>query len=402
MDRVFFKNYLAQTSPEPMAFPITKAIGSKLYDDNGCAYIDLIGGISVSSIGHCHPNVVAAIKQQAEQYLHVMVYGEAILSPQVQYAELLTSLLPKDLDNVYFTNSGAEAVEGAMKLAKRYTGRSEIIACHNSYHGSTQGALSLFGDEYFRNSFRPLLPGIRHIRHNNLLDISAITHKTAAVVVEVVQGEAGCLVPDSEWLLAIRNKCTETGTLLIFDEIQTGFGRTGSLFAFQDFNVTPDVLLLGKALGGGMPLGAFISNKVIMDSLTVQPILGHMTTFGGHPVSCAAGMAALKTILSEQLIEQVAEKEKLFRSLLVHPNILDIRGKGLMLAVQLPSFDAVKALIRKCCIENCLTADNKLSIFTDWFLFASDCIRIVPALNITNEEIQQACAIINQALNELS
>lgn len=401
MDRLFFKNYLAQTSPEPMAFPITKAKGSILTDSQGNNYIDLIGGISVSSIGHGHANVVEAIRYQAVQYLHVMVYGEAILSPQVQYAARLVELLPAQLNNVYFTNSGAEAVEGAMKLAKRATGKTEIIACHHSYHGSTQGAMSLFGDEYFRNKFRPLLPDIRHIQHNVIDQLDEITTKTAAVIVEVVQGEAGCLVPQHEWLQLLREKCTETGALLIFDEIQTGFGRTGTLWAFQDFGVEPDVLLLGKALGGGMPLGAFIASKKLMDELTYNPILGHMTTFGGHPVSCAAGLAALNVIVAENLVASVQEKEMQFRSLLVHPKIKAVRGKGLMLAVQLESFDMVKALIQKCCVDYCTATRGKTSIFTDWFLFASDCIRIVPALNISSEEIELACTVLIDALNEL-
>lgn len=401
MDRQFFKKYLAQTTGESMSFPVTKADKCFLYDSNDNVYIDLIGGISVSAVGHSHPRVVDAIREQAGKYLHVMVYGEAVLAPQVRYAKMLVDLLPSPLDNVYFTNSGAEAVEGAMKLAKRYTGRTEFIACHHSYHGSTQGAMSIFGDESFRNAFRPLLPDVRHISHNNMADLQHISAHTAAVIVEVVQAEAGCLVPGREWLLALREKCTETGTLLIFDEIQSGFGRTGTLWAFEDYGVVPDVLLLGKALGGGMPLGAFIASKAVMDTLTYQPILGHMTTFGGHPVSCAAGMAALEVILEDRLVDGVAGKSGLFRSLLRHPAIKEVRGKGLMMAVVLESFDAVLKLIDCICLKNAAQPTNKIGVFTDWFLFAPDCVRIVPPLNIDEDSIREACRIILQELENI-
>lgn len=401
MDRQFFKKYLAQTTQESMCFPITKADKCFLYDTNNNAYIDLIGGISVSAVGHGHPKVVKAVCDQAEKYLHVMVYGEAVLSPQVQYAKMLADMLPASLDNVYFTNSGAEAVEGAMKLAKRYTGKTGFVACDHSYHGSTQGAMSIFGDESFRNAFRPLLPDIRHIKHNCMQDLIHITEQTAAVIVEVVQAEAGCLVPDREWLQALRQQCTATGALLVFDEIQSGFGRTGPLWAFEDYGVVPDILLLGKALGGGMPLGAFIASKEIMDTLTFQPILGHMTTFGGHPVSCAAGMAALGVLQEEKLTEGVAAKSELFRSLLCHPKIREVRGKGLMLAIVLESFDAVKRLIDRICLQNTGAVTNKLGVFTDWFLFAPDCIRIVPPLNIEEETIREACRIILEELENI-
>lgn len=401
MDRQFFKKYLAQTTQESMCFPITRAEKCFLYDTNDNVYIDLIGGISVSAVGHGHPDVVKAVCDQAERYLHVMVYGEAVLSPQVQYAKMLVELLPAPLDNVYFTNSGAEAVEGAMKLAKRYTGRTGFVACHHSYHGSTQGAMSIFGDESFRNAFRPLLPDVCHISHNSMDDVVHITDRTAAVIIEVVQAEAGCRVPDKAWLQAVRERCTETGTLLVFDEIQSGFGRTGILWAFEDYGVVPDILLLGKALGGGMPLGAFIASKSIMDTLTFQPILGHMTTFGGHPVSCAAGMAALKVIREEKLAEGVAAKSELFRSLLHHPKIKEVRGKGLMLAIVLESFDAVLKLIDGICLRNTALPTNKIGVFTDWFLFAPDCIRIVPPLNIDDASVKEACRIILEELENI-
>ena len=273
------------------------------YDTNGKEYIDLIGGISVANIGHRHPKVIEAIKKQLDAYMHVMVYGEFIESPQVQYAKLLTDNLPASLNSVYFTNSGAEAIEGSMKLAKRVTNRTQIIAFKNSYHGSTQGALSIIGDEYWRNAFRPLLPDVLHLEYNSFESLDEISEKTACVIAETVQAEAGIIVPSKEWMQALRKKCTETGTLLILDEIQAGFGRTGKLWGFENFEIVPDVLVLGKALGGGMPLGAFIADKKLMDAFTENPVLGHITTFGGHPVCCAAGMAAMKVLLEEKIID---------------------------------------------------------------------------------------------------
>ncbi len=393
--RQLFLQHLAPTTFEPMALPIVKAQGHSMYDDAGKEYIDLIGGISVCNVGHCHPKVVTAIKEQAEKYLHVMVYGEVVQSPQVQYAAMLASHLPAMLDSVYFTNSGAEAVEGAMKLAKRSTGRFEIIACNNSYHGSTQGALSILGDEYWRNAYRPLLPAIRHINHNDFASLDVITEQTAAIILEPIQAEGGILVPDVKWMQALRAKCDETGTLLILDEIQTGFGRTGKLWAFEHFGIVPDVLLLGKALGGGMPLGAFIASKNLMDNLADKPILGHITTFGGHPVSCAAGMAAMEALLEEKMMESVAEKEQLFIAMLQHKAIKSLRSKGLMMAVQLQDFDTVKKVISYCLQR------EATGVFTDWFLFASDCIRIVPPLAISNEAIRRACSILIEALDSL-
>jgi acetylornithine/N-succinyldiaminopimelate aminotransferase len=403
-ERQLFQKHLAPTSLEPMALPVSSAKGSILYDDNGKEYIDLIGGISVCNVGHCHPKVVKAIQEQAEKYLHVMVYGEVIQSPQVQFATLLAKHLPDSLNTVYFTNSGAEAVEGAMKLAKRLTGRTEIIACHNSYHGSTQGALSLIGDEYWRNAYRPLLPDVRHVWHNDFNSLEYITKHTACIILETVQAEGGVLVPQVAWMQALREKCDATGTLLILDEIQVGFGRTGTLWGFEQFGIVPDVLLLGKALGGGMPLGAFIASHEKMQALADKPVLGHITTFGGHPVSCVAGKAALEALLEENMLQDVFKKEKLFLSLLRHDAIKIVRSKGLMLAVELENFDSVKAVIANCIegfsIAGVDGAETIKGVFTDWFLFAANCIRIVPPLTITETEIKMACYLLLQAIDK--
>ncbi|MCC6290422.1 MAG: aspartate aminotransferase family protein [Chitinophagaceae bacterium] len=392
---LFFK-HLAQTSPAPLGLEIVKAEGALLYDAAGKEYIDLIGGISVANVGHRHPRVVKAIKKQLDAYLHIMVYGEFIESPQVQYAKLLVDYLPASLNSVYFTNSGAEAVEGAMKLAKRVTGRTQIIAFNKSYHGSTQGALSIMGDEYWRNSFRPLLPGVLHFDYGSDEVFGYINNQTACVIAETVQAEAGIIAPAKEWIQALRKKCSEAGTLLILDEIQTGFGRTGKLWGFENFNIVPDILLLGKALGGGMPLGAFITDKNLMWSLTDQPVLGHITTFGGHPVSCAAGMAAMQALLDEKIIEQVKQKEQLFRQLLVHPEIKSVRSFGLWLAVEFESFETNKKILDKC-IDASGRFQRPDAVLTDWFLFASSCLRISPPLIITDEQIKKACEIILQA-----
>ena len=306
--RELFFRHLAQTSAAPLGLEIVKAEGSILYDVHGKRYIDLIGGISVANVGHRHPKVTEAIKKQIDAYLHIMVYGEFVETPQVQYAKLLTDHLPHSLNSVYFTNSGAEAVEGAMKLAKRVTNRTQIMAFNNSYHGSTQGALSIIGSEYWRNAFRPLLPGIVHYDYGSFDALDEITEQTACVMVETVQAEAGIIAPPVSWMQALRKKCTEVGVLLILDEVQTGFGRTGKLWGFEHFGIIPDILVLGKALGGGMPLGAFIAGKQIMDALTDNPVLGHITTFGGHPVCCAAGMAAMKVLLEEKMIDSSEKK----------------------------------------------------------------------------------------------
>lgn len=402
-ERQLFLNHIAPTSLESMAFPIRRAEGTILFDEHNNKFIDLIGGISVANVGHGHPAIVKAVQDQAAAYMHVMVYGEAVLSPMVQYGAQLASLLPKSLDCVYFVNSGAEAVDGAMKLAKRYTNRSEIISCYNSYHGSTQGAMSLMSDHTFTNAFRPLLPQIRHIYHNNFEELEKISSATAAIVVEVVQAEGGVLAADPTWLTALRQKCTETGTLLIFDEIQTGFGRTGKLWAFEHYNVVPDILLLGKALGGGMPMGAFIASKEMMKTLAHDPILGHMTTFGGHPVCCAAGKAALDIILSEKIIDNVETKGQLFESLLQHPKIKRINRKGLMMSVSLGSFENVKKFIELATLNPSHKPQEEeiAGIFTDWFLFNAHSFRIVPPLNINDEHIQKACDIIKYHLDRI-
>ncbi len=388
--REIFLRHVAQTSIAPLALEIVKAEGALLYDINGKEYIDLIGGISVANVGHRHPKVIQAIKDQLDAYLHIMVYGEFIETPQVQFAKLLTDHLPSSLNSVYFTNSGAEATEGAMKVAKRFNGRTEIIAFNNSYHGSTHGALSVIGSEYWRNAFRPLLPGVLHFDYNSTEAINVITEKTCCVIMETVQGEAGIVAPFKDWIQALRKKCSETGTLLIVDEIQTGFGRTGKLWGFEYFDIIPDILLLGKALGGGMPLGAFIADQKLMSVLTENPVLGHITTFGGHPVCCAAGLAALKALLDEEMINVAKRKEELFKSLLVHKKIRSVRSFGLWLAVEFDSFEANKKIIDHC-IAN--------GVLTDWFLFASNCLRISPPLIISEEQIKKSCAVLLNAVN---
>ena len=390
--RELFLRHIAQTSPAPLALEIVKAEGCTLTDASGKTYIDLIGGISVANVGHRHPVVIDAIQKQLDAYLHIMVYGEFIESPQVQYAKLLTEHLPQNLNSVYFTNSGAEAVEGAMKLAKRVTGRTQLIAFNDSYHGSTQGALSIMGDEYWRQAYRPLLPDVLHLRYNHFESLGEISNQTACVVVETVQAEAGVIAPAKDWMQALRKKCTETGTLLVMDEIQAGFGRTGKLWGFEHFNIEPDVLLLGKALGGGMPLGAFIADKQLMDAFTENPVLGHITTFGGHPVCCAAGMAAMKALLEEGHIEKVKQKESLFLSLLESEKIKAVRSFGLWLAVEFDSFETNKKVIDTCI---------KAGVLTDWFLFASNCLRISPPLVILEEEIEKACGVISEACLKL-
>lgn len=391
-NRQLFLQYVAQTSDAPLALEIVKAEGMYLYDAQGKRYLDMIAGVSVCNIGHSHPEVIKAVQKQAEEYMHLIVYGEFIESPQVKYAELLTEHLPPSLNSVYFTNSGAEAVEGAMKLAKRFTGRSEIIAFKNSYHGSTQGALSIIGDEYMRNAYRPLLPGISHLQYNDQDIIRQITHKTACVIAETVQGEAGIIIPDKQWLQDLRKRCNETNTLLVLDEVQCGLGRNGTLWAFEQFNVVPDILVLGKALGGGMPLGAFVAGKKIMQALTFNPALGHITTFGGHPVCCAAGLAAFSVLLKEKLIQEVSEKEKLFRKLLGYRKIKAVRSRGLMMAVEFNSFEMNKKVIDRC-IES--------GVLTDWFLFSPQSMRIAPPLIISEEQIRMACKTILEAVDAI-
>jgi acetylornithine/succinyldiaminopimelate/putrescine aminotransferase len=362
-----------------------------MYGSGGKKYLDLISGIAVSNLGHSHPGVVKAVREQAERYMHLMVYGEFIEYPQVAFAKRLTEFLPGKLDNVFFTNSGAEATEGAMKLAKRATGRSQFISFQGGYHGSTQGALSIMGDEHFKRKFRPLLPGISQLEFNNVSDLEKISCRTAAVIVEFIQAESGVTVASKKFIGRLREKCDETGVLLIADEAQTGFGRTGKMFAFEHYGIIPDILLLAKALGGGMPLGAFIASKALMSALSENPALGHISTFGGHPVSCAAGLAAFEIMLRENLAGQVEEKGKLFEDILVHPKIRSKKRAGLMMALEFDSFEMNKKIIDRC-IES--------GVVTDWFLFAPQCMRIAPPLIIKEEEIKFACKVIRESINE--
>ena len=361
-----------------------------MYGHEGQRYLDLISGIGVSNIGHRHPRVLQAIHHQLDKYLHLMVYGEFVQAPQAQLAHALSKTLPARLNNTYLLNSGTEAVEGALKLAKRYTGRTELVSCFNAYHGSTQGALSMNGSESFKNAFRPLLPDVRHIRYNVTEDLAHITERTAAVLIETVQGEGGVRVPEKEYLQQLRARCTQTGTLLILDEIQCGFGRTGTFWAFEQFEIEPDILLCAKGMGGGMPIGAFIAPQEVMAAFKTDPILGHCTTFGGHPVSCAASLATLQVIQEENLLAEVPQKAALFRELLVHPRIREIRNCGLMMAVEFESFEVLKAVIDQAILNG---------VLTDWFLFCDNSMRIAPPLVITEAQIREACAVILSAID---
>ncbi len=396
-NRHFFYQHLAQTSPAPLALDIVKAEGCMLYDASGKEYIDLIGGISVCNVGHRHPKVVEAIKKQADEYLHVMVYGELVQSPQVAYAKALTTALPPSLNSVFFTASGSEATEGAMKLSKRATGRTQMISFKNSYHGSTQGALSVMGSEYWQQAFRPLLPDVLQLRYGYLEDLENISNNTACVIAETIQAEVGVNRPSNEWMLALRKKCDDTGALLILDEIQCGFGRNGTLWAFTQFDIVPDILLLGKAIGGGMPLGAFVAEKRLMDLFTQNPVLGHINTFGGHPVCCAAGMAAFEVLKTEISFEEIKLKSNLFISLLQHPSIKAVHAEGLMIAVHFDNYTSNKAVIDE------LVAGpwDSLGVFTDWFLFADNALRIAPPLTISTAEINTTCAKIIAAVNKV-
>lgn len=379
---------MAQTTDFPLMLEIEKAEGVYMYGPDNKKYIDLISGIGVSNIGHRHPAVIQAILDQTERYLHLMVYGEYVQTPQTALADALSKTLPAPLTSTYLVNSGSEAVEGAIKLAKRYTGRTEIISCYNAYHGSSQGALSLGGNESFKRAYRPLLPGIRHFRFGEAEDLSLISKHTAAVIIETVQGEAGVRIASKAYFQALRKACDESGALLILDEIQSGFGRTGRFWAFEHYEIVPDIVVSAKGMGGGMPIGAFISSKAIMDSLKNNPILGHITTFGGHPVSAAASLATVGVLHNGSLIEEVDKKASLFKKLLVHPKINGIRNKGLMMAIEFGSFDILKPVIDKA-IE--------LGVVTDWFLYCDDAMRIAPPLTITDDEIKEACDIILKA-----
>ena len=390
-NRQLFLLHLGQTSATPMMLEIVRAKGVFMYGTDGKEYMDLISGVSVSNTGHGHPRVIEAIKKQIDAYLHLMVYGEMIQGPQVKYAERLAGILPPELSSCYFVNSGSEAVEGALKLAKRFTGKSRIISFKNSYHGSTHGALSIQGSELYRNSFRPLLPDTLQIGFNDEKSLDEINSRTACVIIEPVQGEAGIIWPKNAFLEKIRNRCNATGTLLIFDEIQTGFGRIGQMFAIDRFGVVPDILLLAKALGGGMPLGAFISSKEIMSSLITNPTLGHITTFGGHPVCCAAGLASLDVIIEEKLAEKCNHKSVIFKRELKHPLITDVRGEGLLLAVQLsdPQF-----------IHYVIAHAPDYGLILDYFLFCDNAFRIAPPLTISEDEISWACIQMRKLLDD--
>ncbi|MBQ8863500.1 MAG: aspartate aminotransferase family protein [Rikenellaceae bacterium] len=391
-----FLTHVGQTSPSPMLVEVERAEGVFFYTPEGKRYFDLISGVSVSNVGHANPQVVEAVCAQARDYMHVMVYGEMVERPHVEYATRICSLLPEGLDSVYFLNSGAEAVEGALKLAKRYTGRGEIVSMRRAYHGSTHGSLSIMGapeGEYYKGAFRPLLPGVTSIEFNHTEQLSAITRSTACVIMEPVQGEAGVRLPDQGWLQAVRQRCDEVGALLIFDEIQTGLGRTGEMFALQKYGVVPDIVCVAKAFGGGMPLGGFISSHTIMNSLTCAPVLGHISTFGGHPVCCAAGLAALNYILDNRLVEQVEAKGALYEELLGgHPQVLEIRRSGLLMAVELGASDKLYRMME---------LFKQEGILSDWFLFCDTAFRISPPLTITNDEIRASVEIINHCLNQL-
>ena len=389
--RQLFLEHVGQTSDNPMMLEVERAEGIYLYGRDGKRWIDLISGVSVSAVGHGNRQVIDAICSQAQDYLHLMVYGEAVESPQVRYAQRIASLLPDPLDTVYFVNSGSEAVEGALKLAKRYTGRTEIIYYKNAYHGSTHGSLSVMGGEEYRNAYRPLLPDTRQIRFNEPADLRYVTPRTACVIIEPVQGEGGIFPADRDYLQALRDRCDQTGTLLIYDEIQTGLGRTGTLYFFQQYGIVPDILCTAKAFGGGMPLGAFIASNRIMSVLKTNPGLGHITTFGGHPVCYAAGLAALEYILSERLTEQADAKGALYESLLAgHPLVREIRRTGLLLGVEFGDSELTARIV--------LRAIDR-GLMTEWFLFHDTAMRIAPPLTITDAEIRESCEILLEVLN---
>ena len=391
-----FLRHVGQTSPSPMLIEVARAEGSFFYTPEGKRYFDLVAGVSVSNVGHANPEVVEAVQRQAADYMHVMVYGELVERPQVEYARRITELLPGGIDSLYFVNSGAEAVEVALKLAKRYTGRTELISMRRAYHGSTHGAMSMMGapeGEEWKAEFRPLLPDVKSIRFNVFEDLQKITTRTAGVLCEVVQGEAGVRLPNPEWLKALRERCTEVGALLIFDEIQTGMGRTGEMFASVKYGVTPDVVCLAKAFGGGMPLGGVASNKQILDAFTHDPCLGHITTFGGHPVCCAAGLAALNYLINNNIVEQVEQKGALFEKLLCpHPRILEIRRSGLLLALELGKAEYLYRLME---------IFKEIGIMSDWFLYCDTAFRISPPLTISEAEIEECCILIREALDRL-
>ena len=388
-----FIQYQAQTSPYPLGMEVSHAVGSYIYDNNNNRYLDFVAGVSACSLGHQHPRVNQAIKDQLDLYSHVMVYGEYSQSPAVEYCKLMASLLPAPLDKTYLVNSGTEAIEGALKLARRVTGRSQLISCHNAYHGNTMGSLSVMGFEERKQVFRPLIPDVEFITFNNEADLEKITTKTAGILLETIQGGAGFIQPENGFLKKIRKRCDEVGAMMILDEIQPGFGRTGKLFGFQNYDVVPDIVVMGKGMGGGMPVGAFTASAAKMDLLSHNPKLGHITTFGGHPVIAAACLATLKEITETSLMSDALAKEKLFRELLVHPLIEEVRGKGLMLAAMTKNADITNEVILKC-------QDRGLILF--WLLFEACAIRITPPLTISEEEIREGCAIILEVMDEVA
>lgn len=387
-----FLKYQAQTSPYPLGMEVVYAKGSYIFDINNKKYLDFTSGVSACTLGHQHERVNQAIKDQLDKYSHVMVYGEYSQSPAVEYCKLLASLLPEPLEKTYLVNSGTEAIEGALKLARRVTGRSQLISCHNAYHGNTMGSLSVMGFEQRKQIFRPLIPDIDFITFNNEADLDKITEKTAGILLETIQGGAGFIEPENDFLKKVRKRCTEVGAMMILDEIQPGFGRTGTLFGFQNYDVVPDILVMGKGMGGGMPVGGFTASAAMMDLLSHNPKLGHITTFGGHPVIAAACLATLKEITETNLIVATLEKEKLFKSLLVHPLIKEIRGKGLMLAAMTENATITNEVILKC-------QDKGLILF--WLLFEPNAIRITPPLTISEQEIREGCAIMIEVMNEV-
>lgn len=389
-NRQLFLQHLAQTTDFPMLIEVEKAEGIHLFGPEGQTYIDLISGIGVSNVGHRHPKVLEAIQQQLDKYLHLMVYGEYVQSPQVSLAKALCDTLPESLNNVYFVNSGSEAIEGALKLAKRYTGKPNFISCVDAYHGSSHGALSIGGNEIFKRAYRPLLPGVNHIHYGSFSDLEKIDDHTAGVIIETIQGEAGIRVACKEYFKAVRKRCDETGALLILDEIQCGFGRTGKFWAFEHFEIVPDIVVSAKGMGGGMPIGAFVANQEIIAVFKNNPLLGHITTFGGHPVSAAASLATIQILKEGNLLDIVDDKAALIISLLKHPKIKAIRNKGLMMAVEFESFEVLKPIIDRAI---------QLGVITDWFLFCDDSMRIAPPLTITEDEIREACKLILKAID---
>ncbi|MDN3725031.1 aminotransferase class III-fold pyridoxal phosphate-dependent enzyme [Aequorivita sp. SDUM287046] len=387
-----FYKYQAQTTPHPLALEISHAEGSYIYDTSGKKHLDFVAGVSACTLGHCHPRVVSAIKNQSEKYLHVMVYGEYIQQPAVELTKLLSANLPKNLNTTYLVNSGTEAIEGALKLARRATGRTQILYAYNAYHGNTMGAMSVMGFEERKNAFKPLVPNCFPITFNDEADIQKITSETAAIILETIQGGAGFIQPENGYLKKVRKRCDETGTLLILDEIQPGFGRTGKLFAFEHFDAEPDILVMGKGMGGGLPIGAFTASHQVMAFLKDNPKLGHITTFGGNPLIAAAALATLRELTETQIVQQTLEKEKLFRKLLKHPLIKEVRGRGLMLAAMMETPEIASEVILAC-------KEEGLILF--WLLFEGRALRITPPLTISDEEIAEGCRLLQNVLNRL-